>query len=108
LLFGVVDTIAHAREAQARAIFLGLQHGTIDRSLFSPDANAYFTDQAVADFASGLAPLGAPQTFSQVGQQLRGGMVLRVYRTTFADRALRVWTFELPDGTLEQYQVAVN
>jgi len=108
LLFTVVDSTTRARESQAREIFLGLQHGSIDRSLFSPDANAYFSAQAVADFASGLGPLGTPQAFYQVGQQLRGGMVLRVYRAAFADRALRVWTFELPDGKLEQYQVAAN
>ena len=35
-------------------------------------------------------------------------MVLRVFRATFAHgRALRVWTFQMPDGKLEQYQVAV-
>jgi hypothetical protein len=33
-------------------------------------------------------------------------MVLRVYRASFANRALRVWTFETADGKLEQYQVA--
>jgi D-alanyl-D-alanine carboxypeptidase len=108
LLFTTTDTNAAPREVQARGIFVGLQHGTIDRSLFSPNGNAYFSDQAVADFASSLGPLGAPRAFSQVAHQLRGGMVLRVYRATFTDRALRVWTFELPDGTLEQYQVAAN
>lgn len=107
-LFAVGDSLTASRTARARAIFEGLQRGMIDRSLFTADGNAYFSDQAVADFASSLGPLGALQGFFQTGQQLRGGMVLRTYRASFAQRSLRVWTFELPDGKLEQYQVAPN
>ena len=33
-------------------------------------------------------------------------MTGRSYRVTFPGRVLRVWTFEMPDGKLEQYQVA--
>jgi D-alanyl-D-alanine carboxypeptidase len=102
------DPPAAARTARARGIFEGLQQGTIDRSLFTADANAYFSTQALADFSAGLGPLGALKDFVQTGRQLRGGMVLRVYRAVFAQRSLRVWTFELPDGKLEQFQVAPN
>lgn len=108
LLFATTDTLTAARTARARSILEGLQHGTIDRSLFTADGNAYFSAQAVGDFASSLGPLGALQGFVQTGRQLRGGMIYRSYRASFADRALRVWTFELPDGKLEQYQVAPN
>ncbi len=106
LLFTTEDAQTAAKTAQARAIFEGLQKGTIDRSLFTSNANAYFSEQALQDFASSLGPLGAPTAFVQVGQSLRGGMVLRSYRVTFPGRTLRVWTYELPDGKLEQYQVA--
>ncbi len=102
------DPAAAARTARARGIFEGLQQGTIDRSLFTADANAYFSTQALADFSAGLGPMGALKDFVQTGRQLRGGMVLRVYRAVFAQRSLRVWTFELPDGKLEQFQVAPN
>jgi D-alanyl-D-alanine carboxypeptidase len=102
------DPAAAARTARARGIFEGLQQGTIDRSMFTADANAYFSAQALADFAAGLGPMGALKDFVQTGRQLRGGMVLRVYRAVFAQRSLRVWTFELPDGKLEQFQVAPN
>ena len=102
------DPAAATRTARARSIFEGLQQGTIDRSLFTADANAYFSTQALADFAAGLGPLGALKDFLQTGRQLRGGMMLRVYRAVFAQRSLRVWTFELPDGKLEQFQVAPN
>jgi D-alanyl-D-alanine carboxypeptidase len=108
VLFATADANTHSRETQARVIFQGLQQGTIDRTLFSPNANAYFSAQALADFASSLGPLGSPKAFFQVGQQLRGGMLLRVFRAVFADRTLRAWTFELSDGKLEQYQVSTN
>ncbi len=106
MLFTTQDTATAGRTAQAKQILEGLQKGTIDRSLFTSDANAYFSDQAIADFASSLAPLGAPRSFVQVGEAKRGGMLLRVFRATFGDRTLRVWTYQTDDGKLEQYQVA--
>lgn len=106
-LFSVQDSNTTTRTAQARAIFEGLQHGRIDRSLFTDDANFYFNDQALHDFQSSLGPLGAPTSFQQVSQGLRGGMVLRVFRVNFAKgKSVRAWTFQTPDGKLEQYQVA--
>ena len=105
-LFATEDKLAASRTAQARAIFDGLQGGTIDRTLFTSNANAYFSDQALKDFSSSLGPLGAPTGFVQTRQSLRGGMTARSYRVTFPNRVLRVWTFETPDGKLEQYQVA--
>jgi len=100
------DPAAMQKTEQARKIFEGLQKGAIDRSLFTDNANFYFSDQALKDFAAGLAPLGEPQAFNQVRQGLRGGMTLRVYTARFANKNLMVWTYEMPDGKLEQYQVA--
>lgn len=106
VLFTTQDAATESRTALARKIFVGLQHGTIDRALFTPDANAYFSAQAIDDFRSSLAPLGAPTGFVQLSQANRGGMIERSYRATFADRVLHVWTYEMPNGALEQYQVA--
>ena len=85
LLFATGDTLTASRTARARGIFEGLQRGTVDRSLFTADGNAYFSAQAVADFASSLGPLGALQEFVQTARQLRGGMIYRSYRASFAD-----------------------
>ncbi len=106
LLLTTNDPTIPQKTAQARKILEGLQRGSIDRSLFTDNANSYFSDVALKDFASSLAPLGTLQEFNEVGQNLRGGMKLRVYRAKFAQKTLRVWTYELPDGKLEQYQVA--
>ena len=108
LLFQQNDPATPEKLEQAKKIFAGLQHGTIDRSLFSDNANAYFSEQALKDFATGLAPLGTPKQFTQVRQGLRGGMVLRIYLLRFDNKTLRAWTYELPDGKLEQYQIAVQ
>ena len=42
-------------EAKARSIFEDLQKGTIDRSLFTENANFYFNEQALQDFSASLA-----------------------------------------------------
>lgn len=105
-VFTTQDLTTKSHTDLARKIFVGLQSGSIDRSLFTADANAYFSTQALKDFASGLDSLGAPTTFVQLRQTNRGGMVERSYRATFGARSLSVWTYEMPDGKLEQYQVA--
>ncbi|HKR56610.1 MAG TPA: serine hydrolase domain-containing protein [Gemmatimonadales bacterium] len=108
-LFTTEDASAHTHEAQAQKIFEALQKGTIDRSLFTSNANFYFNAQTLADFSSSLGPLGTPTSFVQTFRALRGGMVLRVYQVRFAQGpGVRAWTFEMPDGKLEQYQVANN
>ena len=108
MLFEKNDSATAPTLERAKKIFDGLQHGTIDRSLFTDNANAYFSEQALKDFAEGLSPLGPPKQFTQVRQGLRGGMTLRVYQVKFANKTLRTWTYEMPDGKLEQYQIAVQ
>jgi CubicO group peptidase (beta-lactamase class C family) len=106
LLLNVSDPATPAKLEEAKQIFAGLQRGTIDRSLFTDDANFYFSDQALKDFQTGLAPLGTPQEFNALAHGLRGGMMERIYQVKFPKQTLRVWTYEMPDGKLEQYQVA--
>jgi D-alanyl-D-alanine carboxypeptidase len=108
LLLAPSNPAGEKKLAQARAIFIGLQHGTIDRSLLTDNAKAYFTEQALQDFAASLGHLGEPQDFTQTGEQGRGGMTYRGYRVTFAGRVLAVSTFEMPDGKLEQYLVGAG
>lgn len=107
-LFNAQDAQTAMRTEQARKIFEGLQNGTIDRSLFTSDANFYFSKQALEDFKSSLAPFGQPKEFVQIGQQKRGGMIERSFRVVMKSQTLRVWTYQMPDGKLEQYQVAAQ
>jgi D-alanyl-D-alanine carboxypeptidase len=106
MLLASDDPATPEKLAQARKIFEGLQHGTIDRSLFTDNANFYFNEQALKDFSGGLGPLGNAEEFVQEKQELRGGMKMRLYTAKFAKAKLIVWTYEMPDGKLEQYQIA--
>ena len=107
ILLANAGTTSTADEAQALAIFTGLQQGKINRSLFTEWCNNYFTPQAIGDFATSLQPLGAPQSFKRTNEELRGGMTFRVFELTFADKTkkLRLTTYTMPDGKLEQYLV---
>lgn len=111
---GIADLLLAPKAAdpkkleQVKNIFVGLQHGKIERSLFTDNANAYFTAEAVQDFASSLGPLGVPQDLVQTVEHSRGGMTLRGYKVTFSGRTLSISTFEMPDGKLEQYLVTAG
>jgi len=74
----------------------------------SADGKHIRREWRVKDFASGLGPLGKPQSLVQASQGLRGGMTLRVYVIRFPQKILRAWTYEMPDGKLEQYQIAAQ
>ncbi|MGH9616516.1 MAG: serine hydrolase domain-containing protein [Acidobacteriaceae bacterium] len=92
-------------QKEARQIFIGLQHGKIDRSLFTANCNAYFDKQALGDFESSLRPLGTPIEFRQTHKELRGGMIFRAYDVVFPTADLAVTTYQMPNGKIEQFIV---
>jgi len=96
---------AAASETRARQVFESLQRGRIDRSLFTPDANSYFTDQAVRDFAASLGRLGKPRELNQTSQRDRGGMTFHGFEVKFPKKTLAIWERDMPDGRIEQFQV---
>ncbi len=98
---------ANPAEAQAQTLFENFQQGKIDRSLFTPWCNAYFSPQALGDFQSSLAPLGKPSSVKQIADELRGGMTFRVFRAEFPNggKPLIITTYTAPNGKLEQYLV---
>jgi CubicO group peptidase (beta-lactamase class C family) len=89
----------------AEQIFADLQQGKIDRSRFTNNANAYFDEQALQDYARGLGSLGLPKSFEQKISEGRGGMTFRAYEVKFPDRTLGILVYEMPDGKFEQFQV---
>jgi CubicO group peptidase (beta-lactamase class C family) len=90
---------------RARQIFLSLQEGKLDRSLLDADTNAYFTEQATADFAGSLSPLGPPSEFTQATTLKRGGMIYRTFTVKTKDKTVLVAIFVQPDGKIAQYLV---
>lgn len=105
LMVGLPPSKAKQTTALAKRIFLDLQQGKIDRSLFTVNCNAYFDAQALGDYASSLKPLGPPLAFRQIAEESRGGMTFRVYDVFFPKRHLIVTTYWMPDGKIEQYLV---
>ncbi|MGN6592719.1 MAG: serine hydrolase domain-containing protein [Terriglobales bacterium] len=91
--------------AAARAVFLGLQHGQIDRAGFTANANFYFNAQTLADFRDSLGPLGTPLSFTLLRQSERGGMTFRAFRATFPSRSVEISTYAMPGGQWEQFLV---
>ena len=92
--------------AQAQRIYAGLTKGTIDRTLFTPSANAFFTADVLADYARSLGPLGEPTEFTAGGEGLRGGMLIRSYRIRAGGVTMDLTTMTLPDGKIDQYIIA--
>ncbi|MGB6689510.1 MAG: serine hydrolase domain-containing protein [Terracidiphilus sp.] len=116
---GAASTIAHMAapavlgpdsgtpaERQALAIYRDLQQGRIDRSLLAPNLSDYFTQEALDDYRTSLAPLGEPLSFLETGERLRGGMTFRAFSIVYPDKRLRLTTYTYPDGKLEQYLIA--
>ncbi len=106
MLIGLPPNESKQSEEQARQIFIGLQNGKIDRSLFTENCNAYFDAQALGDFESSLKPLGAPIEFRQTAKESRGGMTFRDYDIVFATTHVALTTYQMPDGKIEQFIVA--
>ncbi len=99
---------AAAAESRARRIFEGLQQGRIERSLFTDNANAYFSEMVLRDFASSLAPLGAASAFVQTAQRDRGGMTFRRIEIRLSGKSIAILERDMPDGKIEQYQVVTQ
>ncbi len=106
LIFQTANPQDPKQDALIRKVFDGLQQGKIDRSLFTDNANSYFTDEALRDYAGSLGPLGAPQSFTQDRVSTRGGMTERLYNVNYTGRNLVIIIYELPDGKFEQYMIA--
>ena len=92
-------------EARARRLFEELQRGRMDRALFSENANAYFTEEALRDHAASLRKLGAPTKVKQTAQRLRGGMTYRAFDVHTKKKALEIHERDLPDGKIEEFIV---
>ncbi len=105
ILFATTDAAADAARAKARKIYDGLMKGTVDRSLLTPDAGAYFSKEVLADYAASLGPLGTPSEFVQTNESLRGGMTIRSYRFNAGKLTLSLTTMTRPDGLIDQYIV---
>jgi CubicO group peptidase (beta-lactamase class C family) len=102
VIFPRTESPGDAREL-ARRIYDGLTKGTIDRTLLTPAANDYFSQEVLADYAASLANLGAPTDFVGTGESVRGGLTIRSYRIRAGKVLMGLTIMTQPDGRIDQY-----
>lgn len=93
-------------ESHMATLLTSLQEEDIDRTIFTADANFYFSDETLHDFAESLAPLGPVEQVQQTSESLRGGMTFHSFAITFAKGKAALTTYSMPDGRIEQFLVA--
>lgn len=96
------------RDERVKKILEGLARGEIDRALFSDNANAYFTDVALKDYAASLAPLGEVENLRQTSTGKRGGMTFWDYTARYSGKSVAISVYALPGGKIEQFLVSAQ
>ena len=94
-----------ATDRVIRKLVADLADHRLDRAALTANANAYFSDAAIDEFAATLHPLGAAQSVEQTSSGKRGGMTARRYRAKFAGKTLAISVYETVDGKLEQFLI---
>jgi CubicO group peptidase (beta-lactamase class C family) len=90
----------------ARALFVGLQSGKVDRKRLGEEFNLFLTDDRIAGAGGRLKRYGAPVRADVVSLHERGGMEVSTTRLTFRTGALRTLMYRQPDGRVEQFFVS--
>lgn len=101
-------SVDQSRNALVKRVFDDLREGRIDRSLFTDNCNAYFTDQALKDYAASLQPLGQYTSLTSTGVTNRGGMIHRGFMVRYPSKSVALSIFEMPDGKIEQFLVVAR
>jgi CubicO group peptidase (beta-lactamase class C family) len=95
-------------DQRVKQMLLDLADKKLDRGKLTANLSSYFTDQAIAEFADTLKPLGAPDAVEQTSTSRRGGMIFRRYKATYGEQAMSLSVYETTDGKLEQFLLSKN
>jgi hypothetical protein len=102
-LFRAITPASVASDARVKQTLLDLAAKKIDRGTLTANLASYFTDEAVAEYADTLRPLGTLDAVEQLGTGKRGGMTFRRYKARYGDKAMSISVYETDDGKLEQF-----
>ena len=105
VVLGRVTAEQEAESAQVRSILEGLRKGKIDRSLFTENANDYFSPTAVEDFRVSLEGQGPLRSLMRMNESQRGGMTHLMYRAVFDRKQVLLNLYRRPDGKWDQFMV---
>jgi hypothetical protein len=92
-------------DQEIRSILGDLQQGKINRQLFTPDANSYFSPKALTDYRNSLSPLGKLVLLIRQGAQARGGMTHLSCRAQYEKKAVLLNIYKTQGGKFEQFLV---
>ncbi|HEY0484106.1 MAG TPA: serine hydrolase domain-containing protein [Kofleriaceae bacterium] len=95
-------------DQRVKQTLLELADKKLDRGKLTANLSAYFTDQAIAEYADTLKPLGTLDSVDQVASSRRGGMIFRRYKASYGDKAMSISVYETTDGKLEQFLLSKN
>ncbi len=101
----VLNAVDARQDEVVRQVLEGLQQGEVNHQLFTDDANAYFSDTAIGDYKTSLAPLGKLVLLNRQSDQQRGGMTHLSYRANFEKDSVSLNIYLMPDGKIEQFLV---
>ena len=102
----VADSVPPGELSQVGSIVDGLRHGRVDRSLFTSNANYYFSDVALRDIRDSLKPLGAVKSIERNAESQRGGMTFRRYHVQFKKGSLVITVYLTPQGRYVQFLIS--
>jgi D-alanyl-D-alanine carboxypeptidase len=94
-----------AEDQTIRSILGDLQLGKINRQLFTPDANSYFSPKALTDYHNSLSALGKLVLLIRQGEQARGGMTHLSYHARYEKKAVLLNIYKTHGGKFEQFLV---
>jgi CubicO group peptidase (beta-lactamase class C family) len=92
----------------AKALFLALQSGAVDRTALGEEFNWYLTDAKIKGASTRLKPYGAPTAVTVTSTGERGGMEVSTAELKFAAGTLQTLMYRTPDGKVQQFFVNKN
>jgi CubicO group peptidase (beta-lactamase class C family) len=105
-LFRAVSPASVESDRRVKQMLVELADKKLDRSRLTANLASYFTDEAIAEFADTLRPLGALGEVEQVSSARRGGMTFRRYKAKYGGQAMSITVYETDDGKLEQFLIS--
>jgi D-alanyl-D-alanine carboxypeptidase len=102
-LLRAVSPASVESDRRVKQTLLELADKKLDRSRLTPNLASYFTDEAIAEFADTLRPLGTLDAVEQTASTRRGGMFSRRYKARYGDKTMSISVYETNDGKLEQF-----
>jgi D-alanyl-D-alanine carboxypeptidase len=103
VLFRAVSPASVASDQRVKQMLVDLADKKLDRGTLTSNLSSYFTDEAIAEYADTLRPLGALDGVEQTSSGKRGGMTFRRYKARYGDKAMSISVYETDDGKLEQF-----